>query len=87
MILTTPNSIEAYKIVAYLGIVIGVSTNCNLCLKENIEKAKEEPFQQLKTNAIKLKANTIIGIKVDMEFLEQRYKTIVSVVGTAVLVK
>ena len=90
MILTTSNSIEGYKIADYLGIVTGISTNKQSVwkddLEENIGIAKEQAFQSLQQNAIKLKANAIIGIKVDIEFLEQRYKTIVSVTGTAVKV-
>ena len=90
MILTTTNNIEGHKIVDYLGIVTGVSTNKHSFFKddlsENIEQNKELAFKQLLLNASKLKANAIVGIKVDIEFLEQRYKTIISVTGTAVKV-
>ncbi len=90
MILTTTNSIEEHKIIDYLGVVTGISTNKHSFFKddlnENIEKNKEIAFQQLHKNATKLKANAVVGIKVDIEFLEQRYKTIVSVTGTAVKV-
>jgi uncharacterized protein YbjQ (UPF0145 family) len=90
MILTTTNNIEGHKIVDYLGIVTGVSTNKHSFFKddlnENIEQNKELAFKQLLLNASKLKANAVVGIKVDVEFLEQRYKTIISVTGTAVKV-
>jgi len=90
MILTTTNSIEGHKIEDYLGVVTGVSSNKQKVFSDNINKtvneAKEEAFQQLQTNASKLKANAIIGINIDIEFMEQRYKTIVSVTGTAVKV-
>ncbi len=90
MILTTSNSIEGFKIADYLGIVTGVSSKKQSVFKDNlndsINASKEEAFQQLQKNAAKLKANAVIGINVDIEFLEQRYKTIVSVTGTAVKV-
>lgn len=90
MILTTSNAIEGHKIVDYLGIVTGVSSHKQAVFKDNINDSinasKEEAFQQLQINAAKLKANAVIGIHVDIEFLEQRYKTIVSVTGTAVKV-
>ena len=90
MILTTTNSIEGFTIDNYLGIVTGISTNKQSFFKddlnENIDSAKEIAFQKLTENAIRLKANAVIGINVDIEFLEQRYKTIVSVTGTAVKV-
>ena len=90
MVLTTTNSIEGHKIEDYLGIVTGVSSNKQKVFSDNINKtvneAKEEAFQQLQENASKLKANAIIGINIDIEFMEQRYKTIVSVTGTAVKV-
>lgn len=90
MILTTTNNIEGHNIIDYLGIVTGISTNKQSFFKDNLEDnindAKEIAFNQLKENALKLKANAIVGIKIDIEFLEQRYKTIVSVTGTAVKV-
>ena len=102
MILTTTNNIEGHKIVDYLGIVTGININkpykkmsfkesfkfesFNANFEEQIVDSKEKAFQQLQENAVKLKANAIVGIKVDVEFLEQRYKTVVSVTGTAVKV-
>ncbi len=51
MVLTTSNSIEGYKIIDYLGIITGISINKQSIFKDNlninIEKAKEESFQQL----------------------------------------
>ncbi|TWO34043.1 YbjQ family protein [Seonamhaeicola sediminis] len=94
MILTTTDSIEGYKIEAYLGIVTGVSTDIkkkysfrtdkNLEITSDIiNKAKEEAFQDLKTNALNLKANAIVGISLDVETSSGVY-FFVSVTGTAV---
>lgn len=96
MILTTTNSIEGHKIQDYLGIVTGVSSNIKTSfsfkteknmnmISEIINKAKEEAFQNLKDNAIKLNANAIVGIKLDMETEAGSY-FFVSVTGTAVKV-
>ncbi|WP_298492679.1 heavy metal-binding domain-containing protein [uncultured Algibacter sp.] len=96
MILTTTNSIEGHKIQDYLGIVTGVSSNIktsfsfktekNMKLISNIiNKAKEEAFQNLKENALNLKANAIVGIQLDMETEAGSY-FFVSVTGTAVKV-
>ncbi len=90
MILTTSNAIEGHKIIDYLGIVTGVSSQKQAVFKDNINDSinasKEAAFQQLQANAALLKANAIIGINVDIELMEQRYKTVVSVTGTAVKV-
>ena len=96
MILTTTNSIEGYPIQDYLGIVTGVSygTKTSFSFKaeknkvlfeESINKAKEEAFQKLKENAIKLNANAVLGIKLDMETEAGAY-FFFSVTGTAVKV-
>lgn len=96
MILTTTNSIEGHKIQDYLGIVTGVSSNIKTSfsfkteknmnmISDIINKAKEEAFQNLKSNAIKLKANAIVGIQLDMETEAGSY-FFVSVTGTAVKV-
>ncbi|MCF7559562.1 YbjQ family protein [Sabulilitoribacter multivorans] len=96
MILTTTNSIEGHKIQDYLGIVAGVSSNIktsfsfktekNMNIIEDImNKAKEEAFQKLKTNAIKLNANAVVGISLDLETDAGSY-FFVSVTGTAVKV-
>ena len=50
-----------------------------------MEKVKEEAFQKLKENALKLNANAVVGIKVDIEITTHNY-AIVSVTGTAVSV-
>lgn len=97
MIFTTTPNIEGYKIVNYLGIVSGISSNLktsfsfktdkNLKLfSEAIDKAKEEAFQQLKANAAQLQANAVVGISVDMETESSSY-FFVSVTGTAVKVE
>ncbi|MCB4798270.1 YbjQ family protein [Neotamlana laminarinivorans] len=96
MILTTTNTIEGYKISDYLGIVTGVSTllktNFSFSTQKNlnsfselIDKAKEEAFQKLKTNASQLKANAVVGISIDFENESGAY-FFVSVTGTAVKV-
>ncbi|MBA6151965.1 YbjQ family protein [Gelidibacter maritimus] len=97
MILTTTNTIEGFKIMEYKGIVSGISVNVQkLKMTFNMEKyykaiaesmglVKEQAFQQLQDNARNLKANAIVGIKVDIELTTSNYVT-VSVTGTAVLV-
>lgn len=96
MILTTTNTIEGHKIQDYLGIVTGVSShiktsfsfkrgkNLNI-ISETINKAKEEAFQILQSNADKLHANAIVGISIDMETEAGAY-VFISVTGTAVKV-
>ena len=97
MILTTTNTIEGHKIHDYLGIVTGLalkipSGSITFNMKKyynnvghEIENIKEEAFQNLKENAIKLNANAVLGIKVDME-MTQTGITTVSIIGTAVKV-
>ena len=79
MILTTTNTIEGHKIQDYLGIVTGVSVNVKtsfsfkteknkVLYNDFINKAKEDAFQDLKANAIKLKANAIVGIAIDSKY-------------------
>ena len=90
MILTTTNCIEGHKIVDYLGIVTGVSlVNFSIFknnIEQNINKAKEMAFQQLQGNALKLKANAVVGILIDIELIDNIHKVNVSIVGTAVKV-
>jgi len=97
MILTTTNSIEGFKITEYKGIVTGLSFNKQSLgsgfnvkkyyekLEESINTVKEEAFQNLKENASKLKANAVVGIKVEVEYTATN-SAIVTVVGTAVTV-
>lgn len=96
MILTTTNSIEGFKITEYKGIVTGTSSELktkfsfksdkNMQIIEDLmNEAKEQAFQKLKTNAIKLNANAIVGISVDIETASGTY-FFVSVTGTAVSV-
>lgn len=97
MILTTTNSIENHNIIDYLGIVTGVALNKEALsmgfsmskyytkLQNSIETVKEEAFQTLQTNAAKLKANAVVGIKVEIELTGTNY-AMVSVTGTAVKV-
>ena len=96
MILTTTNTIEGHPIQDYLGIVTGVSNNIKTAFSfksaknkslfdDVINKTKEEAFQKLKTNAIKLEANAVVGIKLDIETEAGSY-FFVSVTGTAVKV-
>lgn len=98
MILTTTNSIEGFKIIEYKGIVTGVSTKMKKgsftfsmtkyvdSLESFIEEAKEKAFQDLRANAVKQKANAVVGIKVDIEPLASMSMFLVSITGTAVKV-
>lgn len=95
MILTTTNTVEGFKILEYKGIVSGIGVNVQkMKLTFNIEKyymaigdsvanVKEQAFQQLHDNAVKMNANAVIGIKVDIELTSTNYVA-VSVTGTAV---
>lgn len=97
MILTTTNSIEGHQIVDYLGVVTGVAMNEDMLamgfsmskyvkkIQDSVDKVKEIAFQRLKENAIKLNANAVVGIKVDIELTTSNY-AIVSITGTAVKV-
>jgi uncharacterized protein YbjQ (UPF0145 family) len=51
-----------------------------------LEAIKEKAFQNLKDNAIKLDANAVVGIKIDVEPLANSSTLLVSIVGTAVKV-
>ena len=53
---------------------------------EGIEKIKEMAFQKLQENALKMGANAVVGIKVDIEPMAGSYTVIISVTGTAVTV-
>lgn len=98
MILTTTNSIEGHTIEDYLGIVTGVAINEETIamgfsvskyykrIQESIDHVKETAFQRLQTNASKLNANAVVGIKVEIEFTSTNF-AMVSVTGTAVKVK
>jgi uncharacterized protein YbjQ (UPF0145 family) len=97
MILTTTNSIEGHQIVDYLGIITGVAMNEDMLamgfsmskyvkkIQDSVDKVKETAFQRLKENAVKLGANAVVGIKVDIELTTSNY-AIVSITGTAVKV-
>ena len=97
MILTTTNSIEGHKIVDYLGIVTGIAVNRSvtkttfnyekmiLDIEQQLLKVKESAFQKLSENAIKLGANAVVGILVDIE-MKDTLRVIISVTGTAVKV-
>lgn len=97
MILTTTNSIEGYKIIDYLGIVTGVAMNDSKlamsfsmskyykAVSDSIDVVKEEAFKKLRDNALKLSANAVVGIKVEIELTTQNY-AMVSITGTAVKV-
>jgi len=97
MILTTTNTIEGHKIHDYLGIVTGISlkypsSGMTFSMKkyyanvgQEIENVKEDAFQKLKENALKLNANAVLGINVDMEMTAGGITT-VSITGTAVKV-
>jgi uncharacterized protein YbjQ (UPF0145 family) len=97
MILTTTNSIEGHKIIDYLGIVTGVAMNEETLsmgfsmskyyqkIQISIDKVKETAFQRLQDHATSLKANAVVGIKVEIEMTTSNY-AMVSVTGTAVKV-
>lgn len=97
MVLTTTDSIEGFKIAEYKGIVTGVGLNKKSlgtgfsikkyyeALEKSIDTVKEQAFQNLKANAAALKANAVVGIKVEIEFTTGNY-AIVSATGTAVVV-
>lgn len=97
MILTTTNAIEGHQIVDYLGIVTGVAMNEDMLamgfsmskyvkkIQDSVDKVKETAFQRLKENAVKLNANAVVGIKIDIELTTSNY-AIVSITGTAVKV-
>jgi uncharacterized protein YbjQ (UPF0145 family) len=97
MILTTTNSIEGHKIIDYLGIVTGVAMNEEAIamgfsmskyykkIQESVDKVKETAFQRLQDHAAQLKANAVVGIKVEIELTTSNYP-MVSVTGTAVKV-
>lgn len=49
-----------------------------------LEKIKEAAFQKLQNNAKTLKANAIVGIRIDVETIANSSITVVSITGTAV---
>ncbi|NQX85222.1 MAG: heavy metal-binding domain-containing protein [Flavobacteriaceae bacterium] len=99
MIITTTSAIESYPIVNYLGVVTGISMShkkggftLNMdkyytALEAQLETLKEEAFQKLKDNAVKLGANAIIGVNSDIEIDGTNGGITVSVIGTAVVCK
>ena len=99
MIITTTPTIEGHPIINYLGIVSGMSISYKKgamtfsmekyynSLEAQVEKLKEDAFQKLKDNAIKLNANAVVGANVDVEIDGTSGSISVSVVGTAVVCK
>lgn len=95
MILTTTNSVEDYKILAYRGIVSGIAVNSQKMtmtfnmekyyegVSESVSEIKTKAFEKLTENAEKLNANAVVGISVDAELTSNGYIT-VNVTGTAV---
>ena len=95
MILTTTNSVEDYKILAYRGIVSGTAVNSQKMtmtfntekyyegISESVSEIKAKAFEKLEENADKLNANAIVGIAVDVE-LTTSGSIAVSITGTAV---
>ncbi|XCF05311.1 heavy metal-binding domain-containing protein [Tamlana crocina] len=96
MMLTTTNSLEGFKITDYLGVVSGVGANTRKTsfsfkiekflqtLENSIEEVKEDAFQKLRENAIKLGANAVVGISIDFETVPNTTYILVSTTGTAV---
>lgn len=96
MILTTTDTVEGFRIIEYKGIITGTSSRLKTSFSFKTEKnmsiigdvmndAKELAFQELKANALGLKANAVVGINVDIETASGSY-FFVSVTGTAVTV-
>lgn len=95
MILTTTDSIEDYKILAYRGIVSETATDRQKMtmtfntekyyegISESVSEIKAKAFEKLKENAEKLNANAVVGIAVDIE-MNQSTSIAVSITGTAV---
>tara|TARA_R110002072_G_scaffold258599_1_gene417299 strand:- start:868 stop:1215 length:348 start_codon:yes stop_codon:yes gene_type:complete len=52
-----------------------------------LESIKEKAFQDLKDNAVKLGANAVVGIQIDVEPFTNYNTLLVSITGTAVRVK
>lgn len=52
-----------------------------------LEFIKEKAFQNLKDNALKLGANAVVGIQLDVEPLANSSTLLVSITGTAVKVE
>lgn len=98
MVLTTTNSIEGHPIQDYLGIVTGLSMSYKKgkltfnmkkyyeTLESQVEELKENAFQKLQANALKLKANAVVGINTDIEIDGTTGGISISVTGTAVKV-
>ena len=99
MILTTTNNIENFQIVDYLGIVTGsaydssYSTNGKkMSFTDMFSMTKYREMytlglEGLKDNAVKLGANAVVGIQIDVEPLANSSTLLVSITGTAVKVK
>lgn len=97
MILTTTDTIEGHSIQNYLGIVSGVDVSMRKAslsfdmekyyasYEDKITQVKEEAFQKLKNNAIKLGANAVVGIRLDIETVPDSGTIIISITGTAVM--
>ena len=95
MILTTTNSVDGFTIAEYKGIVSGTSVNMQKMkmtfnmqkyyagISESVSDVKDQAFEQLKTNAMKLNANAVVGIHVDIELTNSNY-VVVTTTGTAV---
>jgi uncharacterized protein YbjQ (UPF0145 family) len=95
MILTTTDSVEDYKILAYRGIVSGIAVNSQKMtmtfnmekyyegISESVSEIKAKAFEKLTENADKLNANAVVGITVDVEVASSGYIA-VNITGTAV---
>ena len=55
--------------------------------EKSLEEAKEDAFQKLKANASKMNANAIVGISIDIETVPTSMISMVSIVGTAVVME
>ena len=95
MILTTTDTVEDYKILAYRGIVSGTSVAMQKMtftlnmqkysegLSDSVSEVKAKAFKEVEENAEQLNANAVVGISVAVEINSTGYIA-VSVTGTAV---
>lgn len=91
MIITTGDSIEGKKIIAYRGLVFGKSTTSDIFIFNDKQKYQDlyakwvkEAEDALKTNAERAGANAVIGVR--QEVLTKSF-VILMLIGTAVVVE
>jgi uncharacterized protein YbjQ (UPF0145 family) len=90
MFITTTPNIEGKRIKEYLGIVTGeaVVGGRSGAYEQELRKARDLAFEEIKEAAQELGANAIVGVDIDYEVLgEKNGMLMVSVSGTAVIVE